>query len=858
MWALLAATVLSALTCCDSVSLLDLHSKARAPEITISINSEKEQRKLARSVLDKDAKKQEASEDTNHDTNNAKMTRGDDKTAEKQTADDATHSDVISDEDDHAASDKSKESPVADKKAESTEPHAKSHEADHAAESIKDGESHGSEGETKEVKDASGDKGEPKEVGHASDREEDKNHDADVEAKEASHTSGSKDKWSHFADNNDREASDGSESKDNERHDSHSKAKEASDASGSNDKGTHHASSNQEEASHSSNNKEKESHGSHEKTHDAQHVADETHEKADSHASHNKAEDSHAGAGHHADSHHSDHANSGHGEHSQGPQEHGEHRHVASEQGHGEHAHEEHGHGGHGDHEESGHPGHQEHGEHGHVASEHAHEEHGHGGHGEERSHHGHQEHGEHGHVASEHAHEEHGHGGHGDHEESGHHGHGHSQGAHAVAVGLIATVLLVPLVLWMALEDGLVSNLTFKMIDTFISIFLAVLWYNCFAQALVTFEVAKMFPYAAELFGLVQVLALYAVSMAVAYQWRDDNKKLITFCCCAAHCIAFSAISFSGNTQAHTSEDFADGNMEPVVSLLFCGLVIAAILLLSMANYTAWRKKADHGKLDHCVEELELDIIGLVGSFLITQSVRQALIGHYPPLGHFFLQLQGQADYSHGPAHESWQRMFMLAWAVSLTILSVVAVPRLDKLHGGWALHQVVHISKVLLIMLVAWGYLLWGQWEFFELLFHGDPMFGNMVFAVCCTLVAMGVLYGMAKIFGEGASAEQRKTNSMIITGIGLVAAWSWEHCFNLAFDVIGQEYQVGYKGLMPKLFLSIVIPAALLPTYVRHIKSRVIADEEREHAEEHGHAHGESHGDSHGAAHDAEKAH
>lgn len=537
--------------------------------------------------------------------------------------------------------------------------------------------------------------------------------------------------------------------------------------------------------------------------------------KENSHASRDKAEDSHGGAGHHADSHHGDHAGKGHGTGGHASSEHGE----QGEHAHEKHAHEEHSHG------------------------EHAHEEHGHGG-----SH-------------GEHAHEE---DGHGDHEASGHHGHGHSKGANAVAVGLIATVVLVPLVMWMALEDGLVSQLTFKMLDTFISIFLAVLWYNCFAQALVTFEVASMFPYAAEVFGLVQVLTLYGVSMAVAYQWRDDKKKLITFCCCAAHCIAFSGISFSGNTQAHTSEDFAHGDMEPVVSLLFCGLVIGMILLLSIANHMAWRKKVDHGKLDHCVEELELDIIGLVGSFLITQSVRQALIGHYPALGHFFLQLQGQADSTHGPAHKSWQRMFMLGWAISLTIISVVALPRLDKLHGGWAVHQFVHISKVLLIMLVAWGYLLWGQWEFFELFFHGDPMFGNMVFAVTTTLVAMGVLYGMAKIFGEGVSPEQRKTNNMIITGIGLVAAWSWEHCFNLAFDVIGQEYQVGYKGLMPKLFLSIVIPAALLPTYVRHIKSRVIEDEEREHAEEHGHGHGHAeehghaHGESHGAAADAEKAH
>lgn len=382
-----------------------------------------------------------------------------------------------------------------------------------------------------------------------------------------------------------------------------------------------------------------------------------------------------------------------------------------------------------------------------------------------------------------------------------------------------------------MALEDGLVAQLTLKMLDSFISIFLAVLWYNCLSQALVTFEVASFFPYAAELFGLIQVLSLYAIAMHIAYQWKDEKKKVITFSGCAAHCIAFSAISLCGHTQASTSEDLASGDMEPVVSLVFCFVVIAAILGMSEANSMIWRNKVDHHLLNHCVDELELDIMGLVGSFLITQAVRHALIGHYPPLGHFFLQIEG-----HGPVHKPWQRMFMLGWAVGLTILSAILLPRLDKLHGGEMMHKFVHLAKVTLIMLVAWGYLLWGQWEFYEVFFHGDIMFGNMVFSIFMTVVALAVLYYMAKSVDEEIGPEQKGTFNMVVTAVGLVAAWSWEHCFNLAFDVVGQEYQVGYKGLMPKLFLSIVIPAALLPTYVRHIKSRVIEDEEREHAAAH----------------------
>eukprot|EP00930_Biecheleria_cincta_P028690 TRINITY_DN2000_c0_g1_i4.p1 TRINITY_DN2000_c0_g1~~TRINITY_DN2000_c0_g1_i4.p1 ORF type:complete len:721 (-),score=124.44 TRINITY_DN2000_c0_g1_i4:206-2368(-) len=641
-------------------------------------------------------------------------------------------------------------------------------------------------------------------------------------------------------------------------------------ASDGNAENTGHASDNSEE-SQASHGKATDTHQASDKANSAHQVSDGSDDKR--HASHGNAADAHQeshtspsnAAGHHGNGH-GDVSSSGektYGGHGDGG--HGDDAHSTGhgDGGHGDDAHSTgHGDGGHGNdphstgHEEnnhgnSEHGGHgngDHHGEHGHEENTHGNSEHGghgngdhHGEHGHEENTHGNSEHGGHGNHHGEHGHGDHGHDGaehgeaHGDHSHGGH-GHGHSAGAHAVAVGLIATVLLVPLVLWMALEDGLVAQLTLKMLDTFISIFLAVLWFNCFSQALVTFNVASLFPYAEEVFGLVQVLSLYAISMLVAYLWRDEKKKLITFGACAAHCIAFSGISASGITQAHASEDLADGNMEPVASLIFCLVIIGFILLMSEANSMIWRNKVDHGKLNHCIDELELDVMGLVGSFLITQSVRHALIGHYPPLGHFFLQIDGHAGVASHPAHEAWQRMFMLGWAVGLTILSAVLLPRLDKLHGGKMMHKFVHISKVMLIMLVAWGYLLWGQWEFYEVLFHGDLMFGNMVFAVLATLVALAVLYGMANAFGDSLSSEQRETFNMMITGIGLVAAWSWEHCFNLAFNVIGQEYQVGYKGLMPKLFLSIVIPAALLPTYVRHIKTRVIEDEEREHAAAH----------------------
>eukprot|EP00933_Yihiella_yeosuensis_P064265 TRINITY_DN6762_c0_g1_i1.p1 TRINITY_DN6762_c0_g1~~TRINITY_DN6762_c0_g1_i1.p1 ORF type:complete len:1002 (-),score=247.76 TRINITY_DN6762_c0_g1_i1:353-3358(-) len=485
-------------------------------------------------------------------------------------------------------------------------------------------------------------------------------------------------------------------------------------------------------------------------------------------------------------------------------------------------------------HEPAGGPGrsygakpHAAHGEHSHHSSS------GHGSHGS----HGHEEsHGSHGHEESHgsHGHEE-SHGSHGHEEAHGHgHGHGHSAGAHSVAVGLVASVVLIPIVVFMALSDSIVAELTLKMLDTFISIFLAVLWFNCFTQALVTFEVAQMFPYAEEVFGLVQILALYAIAMVIAYLWRDEKKTLITFCSCGAHYIAFASISTAGMTQQDFSEDAADGAIEPVMSFTFCAVIIGFLLGLSFINHKLWRRDVEHEKLHECIDELELDIMGLTASFGITQAVRHAITGRYPPLGHFFLFLQkysGDATgHGHHYHHAAWQRWFMFFWAVGIAVFASFLLPALNKVQGGKMAHQFVHILKVILIMLVAWGFLLWGQWEFYENLFTGDPMFGHMLFAVIATLCCLAFLCIMAKHLGDNPTVEQRETSSITITGVSLVAAWSWEHCFNLAFDIIGDEYQVGYKGLVPKLVLATLIPLALIPTYVMHIKTRVIEDEER----------------------------
>jgi len=437
--------------------------------------------------------------------------------------------------------------------------------------------------------------------------------------------------------------------------------------------------------------------------------------------------------------------------------------------------------------------------------------------------------------------------GGHGDHGDHAHGHPGHSKGAHSVAVGLVATVILVPLTVSMALSGGKVHELTMKMLDTFTSIFLAVLWFNTFRQILKTLQVGNLFPYAHEFFSLMQIIVLYCIANFVAYLWQDNNMRLTTFCSCGAHFIAFAGIIFAGESQ-HSAAQLSGKDYDEVSVWGMCLMMAIFLTTMFVANNYTWRRHMtgpEHKKMQHSLDELELDVMGLVISFVITQAIRHALTGKYPPL-HF---LQGgyteafeghDAFEGHKFGHTLWQRWFMFFWSVSLMILAAVALPRLDDFAARSGAHSVqrkiVHTTKVILIMLIAWGFLLWGEWEFYEHLFQGDIMFGHMMFAVLATLLALLVLWCVAYFQPEEAPSRMAsETNGIITTGISLVAAWSWEHCFNLAFDIIGHEYQVGYDGLVPKIVLSIVVPAALLPTYLQHVRKRVIEFEEEEHGHE-----------------------
>lgn len=389
----------------------------------------------------------------------------------------------------------------------------------------------------------------------------------------------------------------------------------------------------------------------------------------------------------------------------------------------------------------------------------------------------------------------------------------------------------MIPAVAHMVLAGGTLKQVTLKMLDTFVSIFLAVLWFNFFSQIITTFRINEAFPYATEVVSTLIMIALYGIANVIVYIWRDEEMRVMIFMGVGAHFIAFEGIAAGAHSQDEVAKYGGEAGGEafaPTFSFVFCLLFFAFLVALFAVVRRFWLQNSLDGKekVMETMMFMEFDIIGLVVAYLITQAVRHLLTGRYP--NHW--------RHDGAQKHDTFARWFMLIWAVGLTVLAAVVIPKLSQMVDAgrekeW-LATAIHMCKLVLVMCISWGYLLWGEWEFHEHLYTGrDEMFGHMLFASLATMVCVVILFFVAKSMNieEYQPPSVRETNTIITTSISLATAWSWQHCFNVAFNIIGDEYQVGYGGLVPKLVMAVVIPCVMLPVYAKHIKMEVINGEE-----------------------------
>lgn len=482
--------------------------------------------------------------------------------------------------------------------------------------------------------------------------------------------------------------------------------------------------------------------------------------------------------------------------------------------------------------EKHGHEEHKE--EHGH--DEHA-EEHGHDDHiiedaEHKEDHHGHEE-------PSGHAEEEHGHEvGAVDHEAVGHeHGHG-EKSAHGVAVLLLASVILIPSIfMLLTSENRLIRLNSLNLVDYFISIFLAVMWFQAFDEFLKINNFSSTHKFIG---AILHVVILFVLVQTFAYFLRGKEIHLLVFTTIGAHYLSFAAIHSSEHAQEHY---FAGGvfmafAFAPIVLLILC-IVMVVMYLIRVAL-----KWSENEKLEEAVEDMEIDVCALTLAFIITQAVRYTLIGKYPGDAgeaheenhHFFLQRVAHDNVS----HSSTTRMIMLIYTfVCLIVAAVIPWERLKHaVSGNKHAVRAVMITHHTMVMLGAWGFMLWGEWEFFETIFIGDhhEIFGRIAFALICTIVAVAAVILMA-FLGEDICPYH--VSSVFALALGLSCAWSWEHAFDVSVDAVAEAYHIvpgsNNDSKVLKGCCALIAPCFMIPPYIRYIKPQVVKELEEAEAEE-----------------------
>jgi len=440
--------------------------------------------------------------------------------------------------------------------------------------------------------------------------------------------------------------------------------------------------------------------------------------------------------------------------------------------------------------------------------------------------------------------------------------------GAETGAIGLVAAVVIISVVCYMVMSPGQLSHLVLKLIDCTTSIFLAVLWFEAVNTFLSYPSVKKLFPSAQEVLALLLLLFFYIVVMGLTYIFRDREIGLVAFAGCGAHFVAFAAMKANGETQYEVVKQFGESH-GIWIAIVCCFLCFGCLLGLFRLAHLFWFDKIHHHKLHHVVEEMHLDIVGLAGSWAITLVVLQSISGKYHPKKPYFLQLDlpfatsalsstastelwavnrthkdfaGNSHIHHGltmmdmvgspvpQGYKDWHSWFMLFWALSLTIIAVFSIEHLGRVmrDASPAKRRAVYVARICLVMTIAWGYLLWGEWLVYNKFFYGhDPMVKYLAFAIICTVLSLLMITVLARL--DGTRATVRQAIFISINGASLVAAFAWEKSLAHAINVIAIKYEVGWGGLVPKTLLALLIPVAVLPVYVTYIKPIVIEVEE-----------------------------
>lgn len=356
--------------------------------------------------------------------------------------------------------------------------------------------------------------------------------------------------------------------------------------------------------------------------------------------------------------------------------------------------------------------------------------------------------------------------------------------------------------------KDGMIKNYTWYVIDQVVAIFLAVMYFQAFGSILSYVDASFT---SVVVSSIVHALVLLALTLGLAYILRSHDLGLAVLCGAGAHVVSFCSMHAAANLQNHwVGLSYSWG-------MCIFGLVVLGIGLASVGylTYTAKRKaqSVDNNSFMDKTDDLENDVAALSFSVAFTMFVRFVLTGHHPK--------GSDAEFN----HTAGQRLSLFVYACVCLIVAFYSVKYCSKKAAeseSYGVKRLMTFLNTVATMNVAWAFLYWGEWEFFENLYEDEEIKGRVMFAIISTIACGLLLVGLSKIPStEGRVNITGKNDKMVaLTALALVCAWSWELCFDAALEDMteGVGHPVGWKVVTTLIMCGVIVPVYVM--YMRPV--------------------------------------
>merc|ERR1719191_2534649 len=113
----------------------------------------------------------------------------------------------------------------------------------------------------------------------------------------------------------------------------------------------------------------------------------------------------------------------------------------------------------------------------------------------------------------------------------------------------MMSGILFTPVVMEFANSGGIRSKLTLQMLEAFITIFVAVMWFSTFDKFL---HVLDLEGHQLVFSGILNVCILFVVATVVSWGFRRSEMALAVFLACGAHFVGFATCHTAGHLHTH------------------------------------------------------------------------------------------------------------------------------------------------------------------------------------------------------------------------------------------------------------------------------------------------------------------